>query len=128
MSSVRDFWKRKGPKTRTDKVIVYGAAFLVFVVWPAFTLGLTLAYPSHEVDVTFVNEGNVVAHIYIDGTFEMSLEPGEQQEENVWGWADNKLIEAVNEDGRLLFNRNLSRDELDELQKTVIIRNDSLER
>jgi len=118
----RDFWRRKGPKTRTDKVIVYGSLFAVFVLFPSCGIILTTAYPSNDVDVTFVNETDGVAIVYIDGYFELALAPGERQEENIWGWGDTKLVEAIDEEGRLLFNRNLSREQLDEIKKSIVIR------
>jgi len=123
----RDFWRRKGPKTRLEKFIVYGSALFSLVGMPACAVALATVEPEYfeAPAITYVNDSNGLLHVYVDGTYQASLSPGEAYTDEYFYWrGDVRLFEGIDREGRVAFAVNLTRSELDAMDWRIVIRDD----
>lgn len=116
---VRRFIRKKGPKTRLDIFFVVGS-FAVVLVLVGIGLFFAVTNPG-SVDVIYENRTGENVRIYIDGYYDSFLPADESVSSSVYDWGDQRLVEAVNEDGKPLFAESFSKDDLGQMQYRIVI-------
>lgn len=119
INAIRDFWQRKGPRTRLEKILVYGSLGLfIFLV----TIGITFAIAREKpIQLTYENRTGQPVEIYVDGYYRASLQSGDACSDKEYGWSQGKLVEAVDSEGHVVFSTKLFKDDLESIGRRVSV-------
>ncbi len=121
--SARDFWRRKGPKSLTERLIVYGSFLIIpaiFVYSIAFAPDETDVYPDTP-DVTYENRAGIFVRVFVDGYYQASLDAGDSKTDRYFYCRRGCLVEAADRDGRVVFTRWLTWSSVEVLRKRIVI-------
>ncbi len=122
INSARAFWRRKGPKSLTERLIVYGS----FLIVPAFIVYALAFEPEPDVypdspDVTYDNQTRGFVRVFVNGYYQASLDSGESKIDRYFYCPRGCLVEATDRGGRVLFSRFVTRRELDADGARIVI-------
>ena len=116
---IRRFIREKGPKTRLDIAIVVGS-FAILAGLIGTGLFFAVTYPG-SVDILYENRTGENVEMYIDGRYDASVRTDESVTSNVFDWGGNRLVEAVDGTGRVLFAKNVSKADLEQMEHRIVI-------
>lgn len=120
MQSVREFWRRKGPKTRMDAVVVYGA-MAVFAGLVVFGIVLTAVTERRVIEIDIVNRSQQPIVMFRDGYHIASLGPSETRPERIYDCLDGCLVEVTDIDGHVLCAFTLNEELADSIGHEMIV-------
>ena len=121
-NSARDFWRRKGPKSLTERLIVYGS----FLIVPAFIVYSLAFAPEPDVypdapDVVYDNQTRDFVRVFVNGYYQASLKAGESKTDRYFYCRRGCLVEATDRDGRVVFTRWLTSSSVEVLKERIVI-------
>jgi hypothetical protein len=128
VASIRDFWRRKGPRSRREGFTILGA----IVVGPIVGMGLLIVMgwamgDAHEVvEVTYENRTSQGLTVLLDhgviGTVGPESAETLSDGYDADDWEDGRLVEVVDQtSGHLVHSAQLNRDDLRRLDHTIVI-------
>ena len=116
---IRRFIREKGPKTRLDIAFVVGS-FAIVAGLIGTGLFFAVTNPG-SVDVLYENRTGENVRMYIDGRYDASVRSDESVTSSVFDWGSNRLVEAVDRTGRVVFARNVSKADLEQMEYRIMI-------
>ncbi len=121
MQSVREFWKRKGPQTRMDAIVVYGAmATVVGLLALGIMLGATTER-SLSIDMEITNSSRERVHVFTNGYLTVSLADGRVWSDRMFDCRDGCLIEVSDTDGHVLCAFTLTEELADSIDHRMVV-------
>jgi len=122
--AIRGFWRRKGPASRREALVIASACFGGFAVLALLLLAMGWVEGQGQMAITFDNRTAADVTVLVDERVYVTVKADHSETIGTVrsAWDHQRSIEIVDQrSGRLIYSASLSREDLNRMKNRIVI-------